>query len=169
MSMAEWAPSIFMFVLAGLLIAYSLREYRQAQCEARLAEASVFWSTAPGRITASTVQTVITGDSTNGFVHYEPYVSFTYVVGEATHTGATIAFRDLRGWKKATAAIVARYPVGSEVVVHYDPNAPATCVLEAGTAGARKRYTQAVFGICVGVVIAAAGVIIPLFHLIPVK
>jgi hypothetical protein len=165
--MAEWSPSILMFLLAGCLIAYCVRECRLALEARRLAHASLRWPTTPGRVVASSVQMEILGSDADGVAHYVPDVHFTYVVEGTTYTGTTVAFRDLRGWKKQAAALVARYPVGAEVAVHYNPDAPGECVLEAGTVGIRRRFVWIALGILVGVGLAAVGVIIPLFHLAP--
>lgn len=165
--MAEWSPSILMFLLAGALIAYCVREWRLALEARRLAHASLLWPTTPGRVVASSVQIEILGSDSDGVAHYVPDVRFTYMVAGATYTGTTVAFRDLRGWKKHAAAIVARYPVGAEVAVHYNPDAPGECVLEAGTVGVRRRFVWIAFGILVGLGMVAVGVVIPLFHLAP--
>ena len=164
--MAEWVPSILLFILAAAMIGYGVLYYRWGRQTLRVGQASMLWPTTAGRISASVVQYLSTG-AVNGAQtgYYTPEVAYTYTVRELTYTGTAIAFRDLRGWQKTSADIVAKYPVGSEVAVHYDPSDPRMCVLEAGTVGIGRFFSLAAVLILLGVAIAAAGVAMPILRL----
>jgi hypothetical protein len=60
-------------------------------------------------------------------------LEYTYEVGGTTYTGHGRQHTEGRTSDlRAAEALAARYPVGGEVVVHYDPDDPAKAVLETG-------------------------------------
>lgn len=165
-AMANWAPSILMFLLAGAALWRGLHQVAHCREAMRLGQASLQWPTAVGQITASSVECLSTvGDE--GAASYAPDVGYSYSVGTTTRTGKTIAFRGLEGSKKSAEAIVAKYPVGTEVTVHYEPTDNGASVLEPGTAGVSRDFRLAALMIFLGIAIAILGIVIPLFHLVP--
>lgn len=110
----------------GLLILLFLVAHRR-----RLARAAA-WPVAPGRVTISRVETR-RGSDDSGPTHrsYEAVVEFRYEVGDLSFSSRQIAL----GWRtsgarKGAEAVVARYPVGATVEVHYDPDNPSEAALE---------------------------------------
>src|SRR5262245_39046442 len=61
-----------------------------------------------------------------------PHVVYTYTVAGTPYTSSQISFDlfDKPGGQGRVESIVARYPVGQNVTVYYDPNEPATALLE---------------------------------------
>lgn len=98
----------------------------------RMAKASVNWPTTTGRITASGIKKVM--------FRRQPQVSYDYTVNGATYTSQRISFAG--GYKpKEVDPVLARYPVGSEVVVAHNPQNAAEATLETG---ANKQVTAQV-------------------------
>ena len=102
------------------------------------AEASQGWSSASGQITESYVRREDSTDS-DGYsqTYYYPEVRYEYDLLGATYTGDKIAFGTKTGnssQMKAQEAL-ARYPVGENVTVYYDPNNREDVVLERRVGG----------------------------------
>ena len=114
---------ILIFVALGIFL------YRRSQqsSAARLAVQS--WQSVMGTVLASSVQTRHTGRSYSTF----PVVVYQYEVNGKTFRSQTIKageqFFNVRvmGDAQATAA---RYPVGAQVMVYYNPANPAESALE---------------------------------------
>ncbi len=158
-------PAFLLMALAAVMIYYGIRLLLAGRRSMKLGRASMQWPTAPGQVTASAVQFVDEGgDPPTGY--YLPVVAYTYAVEGAAYAGTAIAYRDLRSLQKTAQAIVAKYPVGSDVAVTYDPLDPRNGLLEPGTVGVRWLYFWAVTYILIGVVIAALSIAIPAFNLI---
>jgi hypothetical protein len=153
-----------LFLLAGGLAWYALRVWRSAKQAVRQGEASLAWPKTPGRVTASQAVCESTGDSEMP-AFFIPWVVYEYVVGETRYASTSIAVRDMRGSRKSAEAIAARYLVGQHVDVTYDPQSPQTSLLEPGSAGVGTMFFGAVVSMFVSLLIAAAGVVIPLFEL----
>jgi Protein of unknown function (DUF3592) len=56
-------------------------------------------------------------------------LSYQYKVGARTFTSSRVAFAAFRNDANSKAALVARFPSGSEVEVFYDPRNPSNAVL----------------------------------------
>jgi len=110
-----------------ILIAFPFLIWR-AWKNLRLARESANWPSAPGVITES--------ESANRRWR----VAYTYSVEGADYTGTGIVVGAKPGGKSA-AAILARYPLGSQVTVHYPPGNPKLAVLEPGP----NPYVTAIF------------------------
>jgi hypothetical protein len=110
----------------GVIGLGGLVQYIRSRCKAR---ASARWPTVAGTITCSrlTVEEDGVGDE-----RYRADVRFAYRVGGRDHVGSTLT------WGRSTpfalrsraAAMLAKYPLGMTVKVHYDPAGPARAVLE---------------------------------------
>jgi hypothetical protein len=107
--------------------------------ELRKSKASAAWPTTQGRIVdAKVVEHVETrtdddGDESTSTV-YRPDIRYSYRVDGADHTADTWKgrVRYSTGSPKYAEGVVARYPVGQTVTVHYDPADPGMGVLEPG-------------------------------------
>ena len=109
------------------------------------AKASVNWPTTTGRITASGVKKVL--------FRRQPQVTYTYSVNGAAYSSQRVSFAG--GYKpKEVDPVLARYPVGAEVVVAHDSQNPGEATLETG---ANKQVTAQVriLLICFVLIIAA--------------
>jgi len=97
------------------------------------ARASATWPTAEGRVTSSEIEH---STDSEGDDDYTPRVSYTYQVNGLSYENFTIKFGETTYSSERTALeILARYPIGAAVTVHYDPSNPDRAVLEAGVSG----------------------------------
>jgi len=122
-------------VLAALLIVaaagstFSL--YRQIQNGVE----SAGWPQVKGVIVSSDIRTRLS-NTTRGSTqvdHYYPDVRFAYSVDGRSYQGRLVSFFSEETAAEAdAAAIVARYPLKTEVQVFYKPNRPDLAVLEPG-------------------------------------
>ncbi len=94
--------------------------------------ASSGWPKATGSVTSSEV--VSTTQHRNGHSEtvYLPSINYTYSVNGVELRGDKISFRTRFEGETLAQITVARYPIGSNVAVSYDPDDPATSVLEPG-------------------------------------
>lgn len=88
------------------------------------------WSSTMGTVTYSAIQSRLSGDSTADY----PVVHYTYQVMGQMLQGKNIMPGPEAGGVGAKK-VVARYPIGTQVTVYYDPNNPSDAVLERGTPG----------------------------------
>jgi len=99
----------------------------------RNARASADWPTTEGRITAAEIDH---STDSEGDDSYTPRVTYTYNVSGRSYENYTIKFGETSYSSERTAnEILARYPVGQAVTVHFDPADPDRAVLEAGVSG----------------------------------
>lgn len=100
------------------------------------AERSTQWPFVAGVVTSSEVRSELDDKQKEMFW---AAVSYSFELEGRKREGSTISFGDYRSSsRREFEAVVARYPVGKEVKVFYDPAAPETNVLEPGvTWGAR--------------------------------
>lgn len=93
------------------------------------ARASESWPATSGEILSANVRTDEDDDGTSYFGD----VSFRYVVDDTPYTSKNVSFGQYGSGNRGHAEeIVARYPVGSQVTVYYDPDDATTAVLEPG-------------------------------------
>lgn len=103
--------------------------YKRSQQSNAARQAAQSWLTTTGTVLMSSVQSRRSGNSTSTF----PVVVYQYEVNGKTHQGQTIKageqFMNVRilGQANATAA---RYPIGANVTVYYNPANPAESALE---------------------------------------
>ncbi len=124
-----WA---LVFFLAGVaLLIYGIGLVRDAR-------ACAGWPTVQGRVLSSEAQMVSRQKDKST---YAPNVSYRYEVDgkEYQSSRLTIVPRNYRGQQWVTE-ILASYPVGGVVVVHYDPKEPANCMLDTSTTGSEWAY-----------------------------
>lgn len=105
----------------------------------RKAQASLSWPTVPGTVSVSDVKydvsTSGSGDNEFQTETFTPVVKYQYSVQGVEHTGSRIAFGAMNQSQNAAHAVVARYPVGASVTVHYNPEKPGEAVLETRASG----------------------------------
>lgn len=95
--------------------------------------ASKSWPTTQGTVVSSGVR--VPKSSSKSL--YTPVVRYEYHVDGHKHTSARVSFGDASTSHSSDAQkVVARYPAGSSITVHYSPKDPASSVLEAGITGA---------------------------------
>jgi hypothetical protein len=97
------------------------------------ARASMSWPTAEGVIGRSEVTE--SSDSEGG-TSYSPEVTYTYQANGLLQEGERIKFgENSYSSRRRAEEIIAQYPVGTRVTVHYDPEQPDHSVLEPGVTG----------------------------------
>jgi hypothetical protein len=144
--------ALFVPIACTVLGALGLRAYLQTRSKL---QSSANWPTATGTITDSEVvasQNTETDDRGRETVttQYRVDIRFGYKVGgREFHSdnwkwGWTAIYND----PKTPQAIVAAHPVGKSVQVFYDPDAPATAVLEP--ANRQGSFVQLIFSLVFG-------------------
>jgi hypothetical protein len=116
---------VLLLALATIVPAFALPQYLRAKKSAQ-------WPTTSGEITYSRVR-YVRGRRFDGYLGD---VQYRYRVGDAEHLSSRVSFA--RGHLAAAEAwqrALAPYPVGQKVTVYYDPQNPASAVLEPGLAG----------------------------------
>jgi hypothetical protein len=117
---------------AGLLMTlFLVSDRRTAMTAAR-------WPTTTGTILSSIAEshrTLVPGGRGQTAILWSPVVEYNYRVQGRDYHGSRLAFGgDVSGPRHVAEAIVARYPAGREVSVHFDPANPSFAVLEARVA-----------------------------------
>jgi hypothetical protein len=108
----------------------------------RSAKAAASWPSVPGKIVKSEVEEYQERDDDDGrttwHTAYRPAVEYAYAVNGREHRGNQINYAmTVSAGQGYAEKVAAKYPVGSEVDVHYDPKNPSTSALRtAGAAGA---------------------------------
>ncbi|HLH90073.1 MAG TPA: DUF3592 domain-containing protein [Xanthobacteraceae bacterium] len=148
---AEWmgfvgAMGICMFPFA----AYMLVDGWVAR---RRASDAVSWPHARGTIASSRVRL-----TSFKFALYMADVTYRYAVKGTDFTGNAIQATRIASSKSTAREIAARYPVGAEVDVRYDPRSPGSSMLELGDGAARGRMIMAAIFFAVPIILATLGV-----------
>ena len=103
--------------------------YRRSQQGKATKEAAQTWPGTMGTVLSSSVQSRRSGNSTSTY----PVVIYQYQVSGQTYQGQTIKageqFFSVRIMGDAQAT-VARYPIGAQVMVYYNPADPKESALE---------------------------------------
>ncbi len=124
----------FFLVFGGLGVWLIVSSRKQRQQVA----ASQNWPTTVAQITLAEVRESSQTDSEGDIQrYYYPQVKYTYQVGGIMYQGDKLTFGAKRGYaslKKANEEI-ARYPLGTQVQVYYNPEKPQEAVLEQRAVG----------------------------------
>ena len=105
---------------------------------------SASWPTTKGSITQSRPQPVTTENNRKEF---RLSVSYSYKVDGKPYTGQRVTSSDqYEKTRGAAESALKKYPVGGEVTVYYDPDNPASAVLETGIQ--RNVYILLLAGAC---------------------
>ena len=145
MSRQRNATAVLALLLAaGALFAIAALFLWAGSANFRLGLASSDWPSVPGTVVRSevgeshgTIKGTVSGEQTEVTEAYYPIVAVRYVVGDTVYRTERIAYRSLEahvGDRSEVLAVLAGYPVGGEIPVHYDPQAPQRGVLEPGAA-----------------------------------
>ncbi|MBA4379859.1 MAG: hypothetical protein C0393_04105 [Anaerolinea sp.] len=125
---------IFILAFAGAGVFLLIKSFK----DRKKAEASQGWPATQGQIIeariAESTSTDSDGDTSTS---YSPAVEYTYSVAGQEYKGNKITFGFTQGYgnyAKAQAAL-ARYTLGAQVTVYYDPANPADAVLERKAGG----------------------------------
>ncbi|HEX9558578.1 MAG TPA: DUF3592 domain-containing protein [Reyranella sp.] len=123
---------------AGILMALFLVSDR------RTATAAARWPTTPGTILSSIAEshrTLVPRGRGQTIVVWSPVVEYSYGVDGRNYHSSRLAFGgDVASSRAFADEIVARYPVGHEVTVHFDPANPSFAVLEPRVAFAWSTF-----------------------------
>jgi flagellar basal body-associated protein FliL len=121
---------VFLCVGIGLIIAAVISRNNAKKAES--------WSTIAGQVTSSTMTEHRQRDSDgDSHVNYQPVVQYTYQVNGLTYNGGKISFGANSFDYNTAQSKVGKYPVGAQVVVHYNPINPGEAVLETQAAGSK--------------------------------
>jgi hypothetical protein len=93
---------------------------------------SEHWPVIEGTIQSAAINRHSSG---KGGHYYGADISYDYQVEGMKFSGDQLAFGDISWFERANEAILARYPVGKKVQVHYSSNNPQLAVLETGIVG----------------------------------
>jgi Protein of unknown function (DUF3592) len=127
--------------------------YRTQQSKKK-AQVSQSWPSTTGQITDSQVSRSQSTDSDGDTsTSYSAQVAYTYQVGEQTYSGKQIAFGFNPSYSSESKAQAdaARYPVGSQVPVYYDPSKPSDAVLQRQVSGSKVGLILGIIFIIIGV------------------
>jgi len=116
------------------------------------------WPRTVGTVVATEVKRTLTGDIPVNSVSYEPRVKYTYSVRGQQYERDKLTAAVTPGIREpaGAAAIVAKYPVGHQVTVFYNPADPGDAVLVAG--GSSGNWYFVLFG-CALLVASVLGLI----------
>jgi len=92
------------------------------------------WPTAEGKVTSAKL-TSHHSSGRHGGTSYSAQVVCTYLVAGQPYAGTRLAFGQMSASAGYAHGVLARYPVGGKVTVHYSPADPGQAVLETGIHG----------------------------------
>jgi hypothetical protein len=144
------SPIVYgVFVVFGLiLVIISITSKRRAK-------AAQAWPTIPGAVLASRVDIHTTTDSEgHTSTTYRPMVDYQYSIMGQEYRASRIAFGANTFNRKKSDSIIAKYPAGQQVMVHYNPDKPEDAVLEAEVQGGTASLIIGIVLMGVGVVLA---------------
>ena len=121
---------------------------------------STSWPKAIGTVVHTEVRRIVSPSLSHdgNSVSYEPYVKYAYAVRDRQYERDRLTSAVVPGIRRSSeaATIVAKYPVGHQVTVFYNPADPGDAVLVAG--GSRGNWYFLGFG-CALFAAAVAGLI----------
>jgi hypothetical protein len=110
------------------------------------------WPVAAGVVQRSLVERGVHGRHGR---RYRAQVEYAYSVDGRYYRSSRISFGDAAtGFRAPARWIVSRYPVASEVVVHYDPADPESAVLVTGMTIGSGGIVLVGLGVCAGSLLA---------------
>jgi hypothetical protein len=118
------------------------------------ANASKLWPVSPGTVVASAME-----KSPEGRWRYRAAVQYRYRVRGKDYQSGRIFWGGNEGRQRHMALVIAAYPQGAKVSVHYDPQNPAEAVIDpAQNVGSRPLVLYAVAMIALGLFALVWGV-----------
>ncbi len=143
---AEKSSFLAIFFAACLLIgaAFSYQEWQKTTA----ADETAKWPATDGRVTKSDVSSSMQ----RGNVVYAPKITYEYSVRDEKYSSDRIGIGGISpAYRDAAQKKADEYPVGKEVIVHYNPDSPSEAVLEPGASGGN------VLALAVGALFALVG------------
>lgn len=126
-------------ILGGMCFPLGTFYYARGEWHAARARLSRAWPTVPGVVRSNRVAR----RATRGPTLYKLALLYGYEVGGRGFEGDTVQFGPkFVSAKDLIDALAIKYPVGAAVTVHYDPDDPATSVLETSDEMARQNRWQ---------------------------
>ncbi len=124
---------IFVRVWSGLVMAVGITFAVIGAIEWDRAAESASWPTAPGVVTESRV--VRSAGRAGGRIRHRSsaHIEYAFDASGVHRTASRVGFRMGSTSEDSAREVVARYPVGTAVTVHYSPEDPALACLEPGT------------------------------------
>jgi hypothetical protein len=118
------------------------------------ANASKQWPISSGTVTVSALE-----KSPDSRWRYRAAVQYRYRVGSKEYQSNRIFWGGNEGRWKHMESVIATYPQGSKVSVHYDPQNPAEAVIDpAQNAGSKPLVLYAVAMVALGLFVFTLGV-----------
>jgi len=144
----------FFFLLFLGLGIFLIYRTQQSKKKAQLSQG---WPSTQGQVTDSHVSRSVSTDSDGDTsTSFSARVEYTYQIGGQVYTGHNIAFGFNPSYSNQSKAQAdaARYPVGSQVPVYYDPSKPSDAVLERQSSGSNVGMILGIIFIVIGVCLA---------------
>jgi hypothetical protein len=156
---ASGAVTAIFFISVGAIL------IRRGNRYLRIAAAAAQWPTVTGRVVSSDVAKRIDKSQESSSEYFVPQVRYTYNPDGVGRDGRIIrpGLED-RGYPREQQArdFLAKYSVGSKVLVRYDPHSPADAVLELGQIGAGSKLFAGTLLLLIGI----AGVAFAVFAVV---
>lgn len=118
-------------------------------------KAAETWPTVPGSVMSSEV-TIQRSHNSKGHttINYLPKVTYEYQISGQKYNGDSIGFGTATFGKQKADNIVAAYPQGSQVNIHYNPTDPSNAVLEPKSVGGGYLIVLGIIMIAIGIMYA---------------
>jgi hypothetical protein len=113
------------------------------------ASATLQWPTAEGKIVSSEVEQKEVYRRKRIRTVFDPQIQYSYEVDGKAYTGHRIDYyEDQASENEQTAiAVSSKYPAGEDVKVYYNPQDPASSLLEPGVTGSNATWSWAMIGL----------------------
>lgn len=137
------------FGLACLLFFFGIRH---------AAKKAMRWPVTQGEVVSSSIERIEKREDGRNSVSYSAAVEYRYTVNDVEYHSRQINLGMVTsGSESAAAKVIARYPKGSAVEVHYDPKNPNNAALENPTGYSWIVLGAAVF--CLGIAVYSSGIL----------
>lgn len=144
-------------ILGAILFPLGTFYYARSKWNQERARLSRTWPTVPGQVQSSEIERRITGLP---MVMWRLALSYGYRVSEIGYQGDAVQFgARYVSSKELIFTLAKKYPPGAAVTVHYDPDDPATSVIETSDEMARQNRWQVWFCFLTPIVISIVGAI----------
>lgn len=113
------------------------------------ASATLQWPVTKGKIVSSQIEEKQVYRRKRLRQVFEPQLEYSYQVDGRDHVGTRIDYFEDHDYENQEAAVAMgdKYPVGKEVNVSYDPQDPASSVLEPGVTGSNATLSWVMIGL----------------------
>ena len=136
---------IFVALIGGIGALWSGLAHRKARASVAAAKR---WREAPGKVIATHVEHRDASSGSAHYAYYVPTIRYAYVVNGREQEGERLRFgMPSARSRRAAEAMLAPYPAGAEIKVHYDPDRPDQSVLEPGKMGSNLLVAAILCGV----------------------